>query len=170
LERCHSVVAEGAPASGRREVGGGLCERGSPLILFLDTSALIKLFIEETGTADVQHATQAAAAVAVAEITYVEAHSAFARMRAGERLSGPGYRAKRAELDEFWSGVVVAAISTQVIWRAAELAARHVLRAYDAVQLAAALVVREADETGFGCWDDELRRAARAEQLTLLPS
>jgi uncharacterized protein len=118
----------------------------------------------------VQHALQAAAAVAVAEVTYVEAHSALARMRAGERLSGPGYRAKRSELDEFWSGVVVADISTEVIRRAAELAARHVLRAYDAVQLAAALVVREADETGFGCWDDELRRAARAEHLTLLPS
>jgi len=170
LERCQAIVAEGAPASGWRKVGGRLCERGAPLILFLDTSALIKLFIEETGTADVQHALEAAAAVAVAEITYVEAHSALARMRAGERLSGPGYRAKRSELDEFWSGVVVADISTEVIRRAAELAARHVLRAYDAVQLAAALVVREADETGFGCWDDELRRAARAEHLTLLPS
>jgi predicted nucleic acid-binding protein len=170
LERCQAFLAEGSPASGRREVGGRLCEGGAPLILFLDTSALIKLFIEETGTADVQHALQAAAAVAVAEITYVEAHSALARMRAGERLSGPGYRAKRSELDEFWSGVVIADISTQVIRRAADLAARHVLRAYDAVQLAAALVVLEADETAFGCWDGELRRAARAERLTLVPS
>lgn len=126
--------------------------------------------MEETGTGDVQRALQAAAAVAVAEITYVEAHSALARMRAGERLTGPGYRAKRSELDEFWSGVAVADISTQVVRCAADLAASHVLRAYDAVQLAAALVVREADETAFACWDDELRRAARAETLTLLPS
>jgi uncharacterized protein len=170
LERSQAVVAEGAPAARRREVGGGLCERGAPLILFLDTSALIKLFIEERGTADVQRALQAAEAVAVAEITYVEAHSALARMRAGKRLTRPMFQAKRSELDEFWSGVVVADVSTQVIHRAADLADRYVLRAYDAVQLAAALVVREADETGFACWDGELRRAARAEHLTLVPS
>jgi len=118
----------------------------------------------------VQGALRAAAAVAVAEITYVEAHSALARMRAGERLTGPGYRAKRSELDEFWGSVVVAELSTELIRRAADLAAQHVMRAYDAVQLAAALVVREADDTGFACWDDELRRAARAENLTLVPS
>lgn len=113
---------------------------------------------------------QATEAVAAAEVTYVEAHSALARMRAGERLTAPGYRAKRSEFDEFWTGLVVADISTQVIRRAADLAARHVLRAYDAVQLAAALVVREADEIEFACWDAELRRAGRAERLTVIPS
>jgi hypothetical protein len=53
--------------------------------------------------------------------------------------------------------------------RAADLATRHARRAYDAVQLAAALVVREADETRLACWDDELRHAARRENLTLAP-
>lgn len=116
-----------------------------------------------------QRALQAAALIAAAEITYVEAHSALARMRAGDRLTAPGYRARRSELDEFWSAVAVAQISTQVVRRAADLAAQHVLRAYDAVQLAAAVVVREADETWFACFDDELRRAARTEGLTLAP-
>ncbi len=104
----------------------------------------------------------------MAEITYVETHSALARMRAGERLTGSGYRAKRLEFDEFWTSLVVAEISTRVVRDAAELAARHVLRAYDAVQLAAALVVREADQVQFACWDEELRRAAEEEGLALL--
>ena len=99
----------------------------------------------------------------------MEAHSALARIRAGKRLTAQGYRAKRYELDEFWSGVAVAEVSRQVIRRAAELAVRHVLRAYDAVLLAAALVVREADEIRFACWDDELRQAAHSENLTLAP-
>ncbi|MBA3381252.1 MAG: hypothetical protein H0T97_05220 [Actinobacteria bacterium] len=68
-----------------------------------------------------------------------------------------------------WSGVAVAEVSTQLIRRAADLAARHVLRAFDAVQLAAALAVREAEGTRFACWDDELRQAARSENLTLVP-
>ena len=63
----------------------------------------------------------------------------------------------------------MAEVSTQVMRRAADLATRHARRAYDAMQLAAALVVREADETRFACWDDELRHAARRENLTLAP-
>jgi predicted nucleic acid-binding protein len=50
-------------------------------------------------------------------------------------------------------------------------AARHALRAYDAVQLASALAVRELDPrcSHFACFDTELRRAASRAGLVLLP-
>lgn len=53
---------------------------------------------------------------------------------------------------------------------AARLAEQHVLHAYDAVHLASVLVVSESDEASFCCFDDELRHAAAAEGLRLLPA
>lgn len=48
---------------------------------------------------------------------------------------------------------------------------RHPLRAYDAMQLASAMLARTADGalTGFACFDAELREAARAEGFAILP-
>lgn len=111
---------------------------------------------------------QAAEAVVAADLTYVEAHSALARMRDGKRLGVRAYRAKTREFDDFWSGVAAVEISTALLRNAAALAARHSLRAYDAVQLAAALLVREAEDIVFACWDDELAAAARVEGLAEL--
>ncbi len=58
-----------------------------------------------------------------------------------------------------------------VLIAAAREAARHALRAYDAVQLASALAVRETDPccSHFACFDADLRRAASRESFTLVP-
>jgi hypothetical protein len=49
------------------------------------------------------------------------------------------------------------------------LAIRHELRAYDAIHLASASIVRQAEEVVFSCWDRELRAAAAAEDFELNP-
>lgn len=61
--------------------------------------------------------------------------------------------------------------SATVLERAAELLAVHALRAYDVVQLATAMAVREADPACriFAAFDDQLRRAAAQQRFTLLP-
>jgi predicted nucleic acid-binding protein len=58
-----------------------------------------------------------------------------------------------------------------VLITAAYETARHALRAYDAVQLASALAVREVDPRcdRFACFDAELRRAASRAGFLLVP-
>ncbi len=67
---------------------------------------------------------------------------------------------------------VAVEVSAAVLERAAELLAIHGLRAYDVVQLATALAVREADPAcrTFAVFDDQLRRAAALQRFTLLPA
>ena len=64
------------------------------------------------------------------------------------------------------------ATGSDVISRAVQAAARHGLRAYDAVQLATALLTRDAlgrlDE--FASFDRQLRQAAAAEAFELVPA
>jgi predicted nucleic acid-binding protein len=65
----------------------------------------------------------------------------------------------------------VISLTEPVLVTAAREAARHALRAYDAVQLASALAVREADPrcTDFACFDADLRLAASRASFTLVP-
>jgi predicted nucleic acid-binding protein len=50
------------------------------LILYLDTSALVKLYARERGSADVRRQVTDAEAVATSVVAYAEARAAFARL------------------------------------------------------------------------------------------
>jgi len=117
----------------------------------------------------VQEAVQGADAVASSDLAYVETLSALARMRVGKRLSAAAQRTKRQEFEEFWSATAGVEVSADVILRAGRLAQQHALPAYDAVHLASALLLREAEEVALSCWDKELREAATSEGLVLNP-
>jgi uncharacterized protein len=62
-------------------------------------------------------------------------------------------------------------VAASVIARSLECVRRHRLRAADAVQLASALLAREADPglSAMAVFDNRLRAAASAEQFALLP-
>ena len=69
------------------------------------------------------------------------------------------------------SRFTVLSLTEPVLVAAAREVARHALRAYDAVQLASALAVREIDPRcgQFACFDSDLRRAASRAGFVLLP-
>jgi predicted nucleic acid-binding protein len=50
------------------------------LILYLDTSSLVKLYLDEIGSADVRRQVAEAEVVATSVVAYPEARSAFARL------------------------------------------------------------------------------------------
>lgn len=138
------------------------------MILYLDTSALVKLYVEEAGSAEVGAAVVAAAAVAAARITYAEARAAFARHTRTGGLTPPELRRVVRHFDEEWGRYSIVEITDDVVHRAGTLAERHRLRAYDAVQLAAAMDLRLAGaDLRFASFDDLLNRAARRERLPL---
>lgn len=55
------------------------------MIVYLDTSALVKLYVEEEGSPEARAAVEAADAVATPRVAFAEAHAAFA---AAARLRG----------------------------------------------------------------------------------
>jgi len=139
------------------------------VILYLDTSALVKLYVEETGAAAVAEAVANAASVATSRVTYAEARATFARLERERRLSRAERRTSVAALDEDWHGVTVVEVSEVVVRRAATLAEGHALRGYDAVQLSSALELRlGGGRVTFASFDDRLARAARRSRLRLL--
>ena len=136
----------------------------------MDTSAVVKLLIQESGSDLSRSSAEEAEAVLTSRLTLVETRSALARMRAAGRITSVQHRAKLSEFAAFWSDTGVVDVMEPIVEQAASLAEQHTLRAYDAMHLASALLVAETARPAFGCWDRELRTAAAKEDLEMVPS
>ena len=140
------------------------------MIVFADSSALVKRYADEPGADEVR----AMPFLVVSALARVEVPAALWRKVRMGQLSAPDAAvlssAFRFDCDDP-SVMVVVAPTAGVLEHAARLVAVHPLRAYDAVQLASALAVRAADSevAGFACFDAGLRAAAAAEGLVLAP-
>ena len=140
------------------------------MTLYLDTSALVKLHVEEEGSALVREAVTQAEPISTSRIAYVEARAAFARRHRTRELEAQDYRRIVRDLDGDWNQYLRIDVTEPVIRTAARLAERHNLRAYDALHLASICVLR--DRLGppivFACWDSDLDTAAAKEGLISL--
>jgi predicted nucleic acid-binding protein len=136
------------------------------VILYLDTSSLVKLYVEEAGSQEVRDLLASASLVATSVVAYPEARSALARLRRGEGLTETEYRAVRADLEEDWRGLLAIPVAEAVWRRAGELAERHGLCGFEGIHLASYLWLaggRSDIEVRFSSWDERLNRAAGAE-------
>lgn len=111
---------------------------------FLDSSALVKRYVQEVGSTWVQTITSERAGneILVARITWVEVLSAFARLQREDNLPADDRTAVvQAYQDDFDTQYQVVEFDRSVSLLAGVLVQRHPLRAYDSVQLASALML-----------------------------
>lgn len=142
---------------------------------FADSSALVKLYADESGHEQVR----ALVPLVVSQLARVEVPAAVWRKhRVGELTPEDASLLVAAfEADYFGTGdepprFAAVGVSAATLDDAARLSGVHGLRAYDAVQLAAARAAAGADPdcTDFAAFDQGLRAAAAAEGFTLIPT
>jgi hypothetical protein len=141
-----------------------------------DSSALIKRYIPETGTAWVQAiaAPRSGNTVVMAQITQAEVVSgAMRRVRNGE-ISSRTAHTLRLRVDRHVSReYVVIHLGEHVLEQAQDLLETHILRAYDSVQSASALQANQHVIAAglppliFVSADNQLLTAATAEGFTV---
>jgi predicted nucleic acid-binding protein len=142
-------------------------------ILFLDSSAVAKRYITEQGSNWVRAALDPANEnqIHVSLLAGVEVIAAITRRRREGSLDADAASAAIRELrDDFEFLYQHVAVNELVIERAMELAEKHGLRGYDAVQLAAGMTLNDRCLTvglgiAFVCADIALNVAATAEGL-----
>jgi uncharacterized protein len=141
---------------------------------FLDSSALLKRYLSEIGTAWVQSLTAKASGniLLISRITSVEILSAIARrQREGSLTSEQTQTLRTIFQQHFTDQYEIVELTPTLTTLAGELCARQSLRAYDAVQLASALsilpIIAQSPENflTFLTADDRLLRAAQLEHL-----
>lgn len=140
------------------------------MILYLDTSALIKRYLAEAHCLAVRQAIVQADVAAVSRIAWVEAMAAFARRQREVPVDATALDRARAQLRADWPGYRIVEVTQTLVELAGELADTFALRAYDSVQLAAAKTLQDASGTPitFACFDSRLQKAAKVLGMRLL--
>jgi predicted nucleic acid-binding protein len=114
---------------------------------FIDSSALAKRYVSETGTPWMQALTDPASGniLYVARITLVELVAAISRRRKNGDLTPADAAAALSDVRaDFASDYQVIEVTAALVAQAEALADRQSLRGYDAVHLAAAIQVNDA--------------------------
>lgn len=137
------------------------------MILYLDTSSLVKLFVEEEGSADVAALAAGSDVVATSRVAYAEARAALARARRMGRLTARSWRTAVRTFEEAWGAFLAVEVTDPLVRLASVLSERHALRGFDSIHLASALFLQR--ESGqpivFLAADALLMDAARDEGL-----
>jgi predicted nucleic acid-binding protein len=141
---------------------------------FVDSSALVKRYVTETGTPWIRLVTHPSAQnrLIIARITWVEVLSALARRQregslSSEQVAG-AIDSFRYDLDTHYQ---VVEVNRTLADAAGELVTKYPLRAYDAVQLASALYIHPSfaraklTSLTFVAADDRLLAIAQSEGL-----
>lgn len=137
-------------------------------IVYLDTSALVKLCVAEPGSALVAALWDGADLVVTSRLADAEVRAVLAGGRRAGRLDREAAAQALAAWERLWPALHVLELQDVVTASAAALVGRHPLRAADALHLASALQLRSPDLV-VAAWDDHFVAAARAEGLLVVP-
>ena len=137
------------------------------MILYLDTSSLVKLYVEETSSADVEGWVRSAEIAGTSLIAYAEARAAFARRFRENVFSSKDYKRMLLQFELDWKNFFAIHVTAELVRLAGDLAEKHGLRGFDAVHLASAVTLREklASPVTFSCYDIRLQNASQREKL-----
>jgi uncharacterized protein len=115
-------------------------------IIYLDTSALLKLYVQELHSDEARILVDAAEGVGTSILTYPEMAAAMARAGRIQLISEDAARIAWKNFVNDWPDFTRLKISMPLIERAATLAWDFGLRGYDAMHLSAALAWQDALE------------------------
>lgn len=140
------------------------------MLLYLDSSALVKLYVNEPGSETVHALVHQASVVATSVIAYPEARAAVAR-RVREAVLTPDQALRiKAGLAADWGAFWVIPVRDDIARTAGDLSELHALRGMDALHLASALWLdrQHDDRLVFAVWDRRLAGGARAAGLVVV--
>lgn len=138
------------------------------MILYLDTSSLVKLYVAEIHSDVVAEWAEHTEAVATSRVAYPEVMSALARRWSQGDLTDEEQALAREGLSGDWQTFILLPVNER---RAGELAADFFLRGFDAIHLAAGLDLRSrfpSDDVVFSSFDATLLGAAGLIGLSTL--
>lgn len=137
-------------------------------MIFMDTSAWVKYFIEEDGTEEIQkfilnESDTKTNVFSASAVTYAEMLATLRRSFAGKRVTEDEYNQAVIAFKEQWENINIPEVNNFLIEKSGVFAQKYTLKVCDAFQLASALTIR-ADI--FVNSDNDLHNAARDSGLT----
>lgn len=139
------------------------------MIVYFETSALVKLLVGESGSSVAAGLWDKADHILTSRLTYPESRAAIAAAVRGGRASPASADAAKGRLEARWQQVEVIEVESAIAFAAGAIAERFALAGSDAVHLASAIGMSRP-ELVLATWDRRLARAAGAAGLGVAPS
>ena len=139
------------------------------MIVYLDTSAWVKLYVREEGSKELRNAINKAGALASSVVAYPEARAAFARLKAQGHSVEAKHQQRLAQLNLDWENMLRIELTPTIVRSAGDLAEVYGLRGFDSIHLASALWLKEQTKTPlrFAVFDQKLKAAAERAGLVV---
>lgn len=132
------------------------------MILFCDTSALVKLYLREEFSDEVRAVADEAKAIAVSRISWAETMATLARRVRETPADAQAIESVRLRFRNDWPDFAIVEVTQSLVELAGEYADTFALRGYDSVQLASAQLLHAGTKEAFcfACFDTRLQKAA----------
>lgn len=138
-------------------------------LVYFDSSAFVKLLIEEEGSDLAAQLWDGCDAVVSSRLAYPEVRAALAVAGRNHDLDVDSLTSAEQEWESYWAAIRAVELTPTVERRAGELAGLYALRGADSVHLASALVIEDPTLV-IAVWDRRLHAGAVAARLGVAPT
>jgi predicted nucleic acid-binding protein len=138
-------------------------------IVYFDTSAFVKLVVEEDGSDLAAELWDGCDAAVSSRLSYPEVRATLAAAARNRQLTSSGLDLAASLWEELWRSTRPIELSEDIEQRAGQLASAHALRGADAVHLASALAL-SSTELIVAVWDRRLHVGASASGVRVAPA
>ena len=146
------------------------------MLLYLDTSALVKRYVRESHSDEILTRWRSADYIATSFVAYAEALTAFHRKKREANVPLDLFARLIAQFHGDWEALIRVEVNAELEPYVLDLLERHPLRGFDAIHLASAMALHQRvhqqakEDLVFACFDEKLAGAARAEGMLVYPS
>ncbi len=140
------------------------------MIVYLDTSSLVKLYVYEIDSEKIKGIANKAAVISTSKIAYAEARSAFARKQKEGGFPKSALRKIVEDFNKDWESYFLIEITDGLIRFAGDIAEKYLLRGFDSIHLASAVNLRNKinSDIYFSSHDTRLNQAAEKEGMSVI--
>jgi predicted nucleic acid-binding protein len=141
------------------------------MILYLDTSALLKRYFKEPYSDEIISRWKGATEIVTSSVAYAETMASFYRKKREVGLSDKVIKKIVNSFRMDWKSFIRVELTDDLNEYIDKAVGSHPLRGFDAIHLASALTVHEMlpEDFLFACFDRRLTHAAQVEGLETFP-
>jgi len=141
------------------------------MIIYTDSSALIKKYSLEKDSPYVIHCLEKADTIAIFVVGYSEILSAFSRKKRDNDLIEKDFKTLMSEFEEDWESFVLVEVSAELNALVRQILLDFPLCGFDSIHLASAKLLKSITkkEVAFLAYDEKLIAAAETSGLNIKP-
>lgn len=137
------------------------------MILYLDTSAILKRYFQESFSEEVSAKWKQSEMIVTSSVAYAETMATISRKQKEADIDNKVIQKTIQAFQMDWSGFIRVEVTDDLNEYINNVLQKHPLRGFDAIHLASALVIYEKFPRTFffACFDQRLNQTARLESL-----